>query len=54
MFWGEVSREGASESSVSRQRVNQALRALQNAGLLRIQYGGVTVLDPAALRSHGA
>ncbi len=41
-------------SGVSRQRVNQALRALEDAGLLRTEYGGVTVLDPAALRSYGA
>lgn len=39
-------------SGVSRQRVNQALRALEQTGLLRIEYGGVTVLDPAALRTY--
>jgi CRP-like cAMP-binding protein len=40
-------------SGVSRQRVNQALRTLEDAGLLRVEYGGVTVLDPAGLRSFG-
>lgn len=32
-------------SGVSRQRVNQALRVLEEAALLRVEYGGVTVLD---------
>jgi CRP-like cAMP-binding protein len=36
---------------LSRQRVNQALKVLERAGLLRIDYGGVTVLDLAGLRS---
>jgi CRP/FNR family transcriptional regulator, cyclic AMP receptor protein len=35
---------------LSRQRVNEALRALQERGLIRIEYGGVRVLDLAALR----
>ena len=35
---------------LSRQRVNQALSALQDAGLIRIEYGGVRVLDLAQLR----
>ena len=35
---------------LSRQRVNQALQALQQAALIRIEYGGVRVLDLAALR----
>ena len=37
---------------LSRQRVNEALRALQGAGLIRIEYGGVRVLDLAALRTY--
>jgi len=41
-------------SGVSRQRVNQALRALEDGGLLRIEYGGLTVLDAAALRNYGS
>ena len=37
---------------LSRQRVNEALSALAAAGLIRIEYGGVRVLDLAGLRSH--
>jgi CRP/FNR family transcriptional regulator, cyclic AMP receptor protein len=37
---------------LSRQRVNQALHALQDQSLIRIEYGGVRVLDLAALRDH--
>jgi CRP-like cAMP-binding protein len=36
---------------LSRQRVNEALRALQDKGWIRIEYGGLRVLDLAALRS---
>jgi CRP/FNR family transcriptional regulator, cyclic AMP receptor protein len=32
-------------SGVSRQRVNKALRLLEEARLLRVEYGGVEVLD---------
>ena len=39
---------------LSRQRVNQALIALQDAGLIRIEYGGVRVIDLAGLRSNRA
>jgi CRP/FNR family cyclic AMP-dependent transcriptional regulator len=35
---------------LSRQRVNEALRALQHKGLIRIEYGGVRVLDLEGLR----
>jgi CRP/FNR family transcriptional regulator, cyclic AMP receptor protein len=35
---------------LSRQRVNEALHALQSRGLIRIEYGGVRVLDLAALQ----
>ena len=38
---------------LSRQRVNEALAALQRRGAIRIEYGGVRVLDLEALRSHG-
>lgn len=41
-------------SGVSRQRVNQALRVLEKAGLLRVEYGGIHVLDLAGLQSYGA
>jgi CRP-like cAMP-binding protein len=37
---------------LSRQRVNQALIALQAVGLIRIEYGGVRVIDLAALRIY--
>jgi len=37
---------------LSRQRVNESMRALQAAGLIRIEYGGVRVLDLAALRAY--
>jgi CRP-like cAMP-binding protein len=38
---------------LSRQRVNEALRVLQARGLIRIEYGGLRVLDPAGLRRYG-
>jgi CRP/FNR family transcriptional regulator, cyclic AMP receptor protein len=37
---------------LSRQRVNQALVALQAVGLIRIEYGGVRVIDLVGLRCH--
>ena len=37
---------------LSRQRVNQALKVLELAGLLRIEYCGVTVLDLPGLRAY--
>ena len=37
---------------LSRQRVNQALDALQAAGVVRVEYGGVRVLSLDALRSY--
>ena len=41
-------------SGVSRQRVNQALHVLEATGLLRVEYGGVTVLDVEGLKGYGA
>ena len=38
-------------AGVSRQRINQALQVLEAAGLLRVEYGGVTVVDLAGLQS---
>ena len=35
---------------LSRQRVNEALRALQARGVIRIEYGGVKVTDLEGLR----
>jgi CRP-like cAMP-binding protein len=37
-------------AGLSRQRVNQALKVLENAGLLRVDYRGITVLDLDGLR----
>ena len=36
---------------LSRQRVNEALTALQAQGIIRVEYGGLRVLDIGALRS---
>ena len=38
---------------LSRQRVNQALRALEELGLVHVEYGAVEVLDLKALRRYG-
>lgn len=40
-------------SGVSRQRVNQALKRLEEAKLLRVEYGGITVLDLGGLFKFG-
>ena len=37
---------------LSRQRVNEALTALAEQGFIRVEYGGLRVLDLQALRSH--
>jgi CRP-like cAMP-binding protein len=37
---------------LSRQRVNEALRTLQSEGLIRVEYGGVRVLDLSRLRTY--
>ena len=37
---------------LSRQRVNEALNALQAAGVIRVEYGGVRVLDLDRLRAY--
>ena len=36
---------------LSRQRVNEALSTLQAEGWIRVEYGGLRVLDLQALRS---
>ncbi len=41
-------------AGLSRQRANQALKTLEKAGLLRVEYGGITVLDLEGLRCFGA
>lgn len=38
---------------LSRQRVNRALQELEAGGLLRVEYGSVTVLDLDGLRRYG-
>lgn len=37
---------------LSRQRVNEALKQMQHVGVIRIEYGGVRVLDLQALRAY--
>jgi hypothetical protein len=37
-------------SGLSRQNANQCLKTLERAGLLRLEYGGITVLDLDGLR----
>ena len=37
---------------LSRQRVNEALAALQAAAVIRVEYGGVRVLDLGRLRAY--
>jgi hypothetical protein len=39
---------------LSRQRVNEALKVLQARALIRIEYGGLRVLDLAGLRCYGS
>lgn len=41
-------------TGISRQRVNQALQALDRRGLIRVGYAGIEVLDPEGLRSLGS
>ncbi len=40
-------------SGVSRQRVNQALQVLEKAGLLKVEYGRIRILDLEGLRGFG-
>src|SRR4029077_2833486 len=40
-------------SGISRQNANQCLKRLEQQGLLRLEYGGVTVLDLERLRHYG-
>jgi CRP-like cAMP-binding protein len=39
-------------SGISRQRVNQALQTLQQAGLLRVEYGAIVIEDLEGLRLY--
>jgi CRP/FNR family transcriptional regulator, cyclic AMP receptor protein len=40
-------------SGISRQNANQCLKRLEKEGLLRLEYGGVTVIDLERLHSYG-
>jgi CRP-like cAMP-binding protein len=40
-------------AGVSRQRANQALKVLEDAGLVRSEYGGINILDLDGLRTFG-
>jgi len=40
-------------SGISRQNANQCLNRLEKEGLLRLEYGGVTILDLGRLRDYG-
>ena len=40
-------------SGISRQNANQSLKRLEREGLLRLEYGGVTIVDLDRLRSYG-
>jgi CRP/FNR family transcriptional regulator, cyclic AMP receptor protein len=40
-------------AGVSRQRVNRSLKLLEDAGFLRIEYGGITILDLDGLHRFG-
>jgi CRP/FNR family transcriptional regulator, cyclic AMP receptor protein len=40
-------------SGISRQNANQCLKRLEREGLLRLEYGGVTIVDLERLRSYG-
>jgi CRP/FNR family transcriptional regulator, cyclic AMP receptor protein len=40
-------------SGISRQNANQCLKRLEKEGLLRLEYGGVTIVDLEGLRGYG-
>lgn len=51
----EVSQEEIGHlAGISRQRVNQALQTLQQARLLRVEYGSIVIEDLDGLRRYGA
>lgn len=59
LYPGSESRLDISQSElallvgVSRQRLNQSLHALERAGLIKIEYGAIEVLNLAGLRKYG-
>jgi CRP/FNR family cyclic AMP-dependent transcriptional regulator len=40
-------------AGLSRQRVNHSLKILEEAGLVRLEYGGITVLSLEGLKKFG-
>lgn len=40
-------------SGISRQGTNQCLKTLEKEGLLRVEYGGITIVDLERLRQYG-
>lgn len=40
-------------AGVSRQRVNRSLKALEDAGFVAVEYGGITIIDLDGLRRFG-
>ncbi len=40
-------------SGISRQNANQCLKRLEKEGVLRLEYGGVTIIDLERLRHYG-
>jgi CRP/FNR family cyclic AMP-dependent transcriptional regulator len=50
----EVSQEELGHlAGISRQRVNQALQTLEQARLLRVEYGAIVIEDLGGLRGYG-
>jgi CRP/FNR family cyclic AMP-dependent transcriptional regulator len=45
--------EVGSLSGISRQNANQCLKALEKEGLLKLEYGGITIVDLERLRCYG-
>jgi hypothetical protein len=45
--------ESEALSGISRQNANQCLKRLEKEGLLRLEYGGVTILELERLRAYG-
>ena len=49
-----ITRKRSAIWRASRQRANQALRKLEEAGLLSVEYGAVRVLDLDGLKQYGS
>ena len=50
---GDHQEEIGALSGISRQNANRCLKRLEKEGLLRLEYGGVTIVDLERLRSYG-